>query len=606
MPRPDYKSDWQSYAFPEDNMMSADIDIAETFTRIDLSAESFPSGGIPLYVDGSIAYVNSENENTIIFGETGSKKTRSVINPLIATTAGARESAFITDVKGELSANPKLRGYLEKCGINTVYLDFRKFSGDGFNLFEPAFKLYLEGEKDKAAAMVRSLITSLSSRYETSTADPFWQLSAEQYLVPLIEVLFAFCAEKEERRKLINMLTVNAFTNDDGADAVSFAINNKYIEKLAGVNTSLMLRSVVRNPEKTLACIMSTVQSFIQDFTIQKDLLYMLSDTTFNIAEMYEKPTFVFLIVPDETSTYDTISGLLLDMFYGELIKTFNDRYQSRDVKTCRINFICDEFCNLHINDMRSKISASRSRNMRWYLVCQSKKQLDGVYAADAGTIIGNCKNILLLQSSDTDLLDQVSDLCGTTEMTEDGGRRYLVTREMLRSMKKERNFKEALFVRDNVKYFALLPDIDSYEFLRPYEKDGAYIFEKRFASDMTVFEPDDLRVAAKRFVYGEDEDEDEEESEPEDADYDEDDDWYDDEDPSDYDPPEAFVDDDYEDEDDDATDPAPDAPPPAYLDPDCGKLTPDDIAQTSDPDIIPPEAQQTLTRKLSALFASE
>lgn len=132
MTRTDYKIDWLAYSYPEDNMMSSDGDIAEKFRGIDLSADRFSSGGIPLLVKGSTAYVNPENENTVIFGETGSKKTRCAILPLIAATAGARESAFITDVKGELSANKKLHNYLEKCGIKTVYLDFRNFFGDGY------------------------------------------------------------------------------------------------------------------------------------------------------------------------------------------------------------------------------------------------------------------------------------------------------------------------------------------------------------------------------------------------------------------------------------------------------------------------------------------
>lgn len=609
MKKTDYKMDWQTYAYSEENMMTSDEEITEFFRGIDLTTDRFSSGGIPLYVSGNTAYVNPENENTIIYGETGSKKTRTAILPLIATTAGARESAFITDVKGELSANKKMHNYLEKCGIKTVYLDFRDFSGDGYNLLSQPFRLYLNNEKDKADIMVRRLITALNKRYDGSSADPFWALSAEQYLLPLMQIILAFCAQSEELYDMVNMLSVNAFVNSNCAFHLRYIQVAKYLEKLIGENSQMMLSGVASNPDKTLDCIISTVQSIIQDFTLQKDLLSMLSDTTFDVAEMYEQPTFVFLIVPDETSTYDTISGIMLDLFYNELIETYNRRYQNKAEPPCRINYICDEFCNLRINDMRSKISASRSRNIRWFLVCQSEKQLNSVYSEEAGTIIGNCKNIFFLQSSDTALLDHMADLCGPSGIIENDENKPLVSRQMLKNMKKEWEYKEALFIRDNVKYFAILPDIDAYDFLKPYFEEGAYTFEKRFRSELKYLTIEEIQEAA--LEYGRDlavaeneekqrrlsennNDDSEDDEEDETEDYDDDDYDYEDEDDNndnDYVADTTETPDQYEE------------PIPDYIDPDCGMLTSEQIAENNGSDILPPEAVETMNRKLSALF---
>jgi hypothetical protein len=131
---------------------------------------------------------------------------------------------------------------------------------------------------------------------------------------------------------------------------------------------------------------------------------------------------------------------------------------------------VCDEFCNLRINDMRAKISASRGREMRWYLVCQSKKQLETVYHDAAATILGNCKNTVFLQSNDVEMLEYISVICGNTSVTDKGYLERLVSIERLKSLRKERAFKEALYIRDDLKFRAVLPDIDQYGFLRQYE----------------------------------------------------------------------------------------------------------------------------------------
>ena len=485
-------SDWCGYTYPESNEISCDEDIIANFKAVSISSGKFPSGGIPLLRKGDTVYLNDENESTVIFGETGSKKKRSVIAPLMVMSAGAGESAFVTDVKGELSTDPKLQKYLRSKGVHCVYLDFRTFAGDGYNILEQPLKLYKAGKKDAALTMVARLVNALSARMENDHTDPFWAQSAKQYISPLIELLFTMCTgEKED---MVNMLSLSAFANYDAAEKLKKVDFTNILPQ----NSALMFKSVLSNPEKTLACIVTVLQSMIQDFTMQKDLMDMLSYSTFDVSSMYAKPTFVFLIVPDETSAFDDIAGMLIDIFYTCLIDTYSSVYQNHKEPKCRINFICDEFCNLRINDMKSKISASRSRFMRWFLVCQSKNQLDVTYPEAAGTIIGNCKNTLFLQSCDPGMLDYISDLCGETKVKPDcDSREALVTADMLRALKKERTFKQALFIRESLKYFAELPDICTYSFLEKYDKGQPFRFTSKKQRKVRCYTPEMLRYDA-------------------------------------------------------------------------------------------------------------
>ncbi|MBO7405922.1 MAG: type IV secretory system conjugative DNA transfer family protein, partial [Clostridia bacterium] len=163
--RYDYEYRWNRYAFPETGARFASrADLLQEFAVTPLNAYA-SAAGIPLcFTDeprkarrGKTAgqglhraVVNDRTENTLIYGETGSMKTRAVIRPLLFSLICRGESMVVTDPKGELSTDPKVRGLLDEMGYETAFLDFRNFAGDGYNLFEYAYNLYRRGERDKA------------------------------------------------------------------------------------------------------------------------------------------------------------------------------------------------------------------------------------------------------------------------------------------------------------------------------------------------------------------------------------------------------------------------------------------------------------------------
>ncbi len=472
--RYDYESDWRAYVFPEqESYFSSTAEVKEMLSGTVMDGtEDEQAAGLPLVSDGSSIFVNSEIENTLIFGETGSKKTRCLVMPLIAALANGKkhgrhtQSMFVTDVKGELSENVRLRGFLEKEGYDLVYLDFRKFDKDSYNVLSYAYELYHRGNKDKAMANVATFIRSLSEVYDGTKADPYWQMMADQYIIPLIEMIFSVAHSKEGYAKYVNLLTLASFCNEHGVNVME-SVFNRFIKTTN--NATEMMKGVLSTPDKTKSCIISTVSSYFSMFLVQESLLKMLSHSSFDVRGMYEKPTCVFLIIPDETSLYDRVSGMLIDSFYQQLIDEYSLRYQHK-APTCTINWVLDEFCNLNIQEMESKISCSRGRMMRWYLVCQSKRQLESTYERAASTILGNCQNTMFLNSSDDELLGYISNMIGTTTITHSGNPEPLCSVEQLKRLKKTWEYKEAIWLRGNVKYLATLPDVDQYPCLEQYQ----------------------------------------------------------------------------------------------------------------------------------------
>ncbi len=501
----DYESRWNRYAFPETGARFASkADLLQEFAVTPLNAYA-SAAGIPLcFTDeprkagrGKTngrgirrAVVNDRTENTLIYGETGSMKTRAVIRPLMFSLACRGESMVVTDPKGELAGDPKVRGLLDEMGYETAFLDFRSFAGDGYNLLEYAYNLYRRGERDKAVANIASIVHALTDRDRGSRMDPFWRSSSEQLLIPILHALVDVYACEENGRDYVNILSLASALSEDELEAMKHILHSHAAEE----NTStVMFQNAVCGSDKTTANVAVSAASYLQPFLVQPSLCRMLSRTTFDADAMYEKPTAVFLIVPDETSAYDQISGYLIDNFYTRLIDRYTQKYQNRKPPKCRVNFVCDEFCNLRINDMGPKISACRSRRIRFYLVCQSMKQLEETYP-DAAIIEGNCKNVFFLQSSDPDLIDHICSLCGTTPVTENSVPECLVTPGMLRGLKKTDEYKEALFIRDRLVYFARLADYDTYELAAKYASDTPAEIPQRVSGTVTSVRPSQLR----------------------------------------------------------------------------------------------------------------
>lgn len=487
-----YENNWREYAFPQpDAEFASGETIREMFSSTMLGAEEISASGLPLCVKDQIITVNNETENTVIFGGTGSKKTRCCIMPLVANLACAGESMILTDVKGELATNPKLRGILDEHGYQTVFLDFRNFKSDGYNLLELVYNRYCAGDTDKAMEGITRIVKALNKAYEGTRADPFWTKSSEMHSVALFHILLEVCSAMKNKgyAPYFNMLSMCHFSNQSATLILEKVVN----EYLCGtLNASVTnLKGILSSAENTLRSIVVSTLSMLNPFLLQESLTRMLSTSTFEADKLYEKKTAVFFIIPDESSAYDEIAGLLVDNLYNQLIDVYTRRYQNHaGGAPRRVAFVLDEFCNVRVNEMSNKISACRSRYIRFYLVCQSLKQLRAAYPESADTILGNCQNIIFLNSSDPTLLDYICELAGTTTVTESGAKEPLLTHGMLKRLRKTWEYKEAIFLRNDIVFRTSLPDIDQYDYLKKYASDKPAEIHVRRLPEVEAYTP--------------------------------------------------------------------------------------------------------------------
>lgn len=431
-------------------------EIMRSTTRVNLYSETYPGAGLPIVVAGNDIYVDSADTHSLIFGSTGSKKTRLFCMPLLNYFVKAGESFVATDPKGELYA--RTSGIAKAHGYKTVVLNFREIGlGDMWNPLHIPYRLYQNRRRDEAVSMLNDFIRTIASPQFERTADTFWPEMASSLALANLLLLMEAASPEEA-----NVASLAALCTNAASDTLKKLSTNMRWETIAGLN----YKNVFSSAEKTLQSIMVSLFGMIRIFTTQKSLTNMLSGNTIDLASFGKEKTAVYLIIPDEKSTYHFLVTTFLKQAY-EILITEAQKEENRQLPV-RVNFVLDEFCNLpKIPDMASMISAARSRNMRYFLVAQSLHQLKGRYQEDADTIKGNCDNWVFLTSKELDLLGEVSELCGSY-YTPNGLKRQLISISELQRLDKSKG--EALIMHARqYPIISEIPDIDAYEMFKGY-----------------------------------------------------------------------------------------------------------------------------------------
>lgn len=458
MIRYDYEADWRPYVSPDSDIRFATSEeIQQAYPPIDLS-QPLCAGGMPVWTNGQIACLNSRDEMTIGIGFTGSGKSRRGVAPTAAFLAKAGENIILIDVKGELSTGSLsryVRGALDENGYKTVFFDLRGFNGDGYNPLLLPYRLYVQNNIGESMRMLHELYSGLAKEELESNSDPFWALEAILCLVAFTVALFA-CVHNENQ---IHMLSLAMLLNDSGCDALNSVKDGLHLP-----DTALSaLNSILSMSQKTKMSVVATAYSLIQPFVVNEKLLRMTSCTTFSIEEMLHRKCAIFIIVPDEVSSYDTFVGILISQICASLVQL---AYQHGGRLPIRTNFLCDEFTQYNIQNMGRNISAHRSRNIRWYIWCQGLEQLKLAYPKDAPIILENCANLYFMNSPELSLLKYLSERSGyITDFT--GAQRPLLRVEDLQTLQKTDIYTETYISMPGKQFVTRLLDVSQYPCLQ-------------------------------------------------------------------------------------------------------------------------------------------
>jgi type IV secretory pathway TraG/TraD family ATPase VirD4 len=450
-----HKSDYLEYIFksPSTNWTSKKR-IKDMLTLVELNGTKIQSGGMPIISDGKIAYIDDSDNNCTIFGASGFKKSICAFMPLIKVLAQAGENMVTLDPKGELYK--RTANLLQVHGYKIIVLNFRDYNGDGFNpLYLPA-KHWKLSQTDIAEVMTNNLVSALSNKEEQSKdSDPFWPDTAKAYINGILPLMFDSYEIKD-----INFLSLADYFTNITANILKDFICDKAIKSNVAIAN---IRSVLSEPPDTRMSTLATCSSFIQPFIQNEKLCRMLSHSTFELEDIANEKTALYIITDDTTNTCNTIVGNLITQLQTVLV---NKAFHSVDGRLPnRVNFILDEFCSFPIPEIGQSLATHRSRNIRYYLCIQSIDALSERYPHYEG-LLTNCATTLFLGSTEMKLLENISVRLGVTEKTTSKLKEPLISVQELMTLKKDWYSKEAIYfnLAKAIRYCTTLPAIEQYD----------------------------------------------------------------------------------------------------------------------------------------------
>ena len=437
--------------------------IVDASFEMNYDAESMEKDGIPFVSDGHLARGFPLEQPMMVVAATGSGKTRRLIIPYSISCILSGCSLLINDPKGELYKHTKK--LLKKMGYKIIIVDLRDLDyGERFNCCEYPARLHKQGNTKRADEMFQAMFDTFLNSVR-SEKDPFWHTTGAAYLTGLAELCCDLLPAEKVTINTIYELHIQGNKTFNGSSLLK-----TYMEMHEDKPYYKLIAPYINAPNETRGSLDSVLTSAISKFCRNSSVVDQTTNSTFDIAELIEEKTALFIISRDESTVYNALITTMVNEIYEVVIDMAEERYNGRLPR--HLSIILDEFGNLApIDDINAKITVSRSRNVGWCLCCQSLDQLTLKYTADVAKIIlGNC-NIAYMYSSDINLLKMLSDLCGRTTDEYTHESKPLLSVEQLRHFNKKDG--QTLFLLERMRPFiGFLPDISEYSII-PEEKTG-------------------------------------------------------------------------------------------------------------------------------------
>lgn len=362
------------------------------------------------------------NGNYIFIGSPGSGKSRCIVKPNIFQIIRRRESAIISDPKGELygatAECARAHGYEVKIFntnpdqlMHSDGIDFMKIIGD--NEF-------------KIDAFVETIMTNISN----SDKQDFWEKSQ------MNELKFVTTYVAVNDRGIDKTLGgVYNFINTHSVDEIEdlfFELPDDHPAKPAFNTWAQGDKTVKGNTHAGLQIDLQRLSNkLIQKITGTDEIDLTLPG---------KKPCLYFITMNDQESSMQWLTALYFNFQFKELVG-YADSLPSGKLPV-KVTFMLDEFYNLGIiPGFDSKISQVRSRNIDCKIFIQSLGQLKAMYPDDLyESIIDCCSTMGVLATRSYLTAKYISDYSGIQTAiskgsrieklrgTEDGGLRVMET----------------------------------------------------------------------------------------------------------------------------------------------------------------------------------
>ncbi len=299
----------------------------------------FPKGGIVVGMEKvgnrEKLYLIGDDTHTLTIGATRSGKTRCLVIQSICSIALSGESLAISDPKAELYHYTA--DYLAKLGYEVICLDFKNpEKSTRYNLLQPVIDAINEDDMERAEMYAWDITNILVG--DNTSNEKIWENGEKSTIAAAI---LCVVADNRKRPEYQNLTNVYWFIAEMSKSVGGKTPMSEYMKKLPAKHPARALMSIAEvAPSRTKGSFDTSALTTLRLFT-SRSVYAITHKSDYNIADIGRKKQALFLILPDEKTTYYPIASLMVSQLYELLVRQSDLRGGRLEN---RVNFVLDEF----------------------------------------------------------------------------------------------------------------------------------------------------------------------------------------------------------------------------------------------------------------------
>lgn len=362
-------------------------------------------------------FKHKRNLNTVLIGGPGAGKTTGFVYPNLLEMSA---NYVVLDPSGEVCRNTakKLR---DEGGYKVKVFNLKDTECSWcYNPFT-----YIKNDDD--VQRVVTAIFKATTAPGTQTQDPFWDEAGKMLLSSLIYLLMYFGTDTEKNFPYVmNLLRAGRIENSEDDETKSaLDILFQSVEQMYPDHICVRYyKNATSGAGKTMQSVQITLLSRLQKFELPSIKNIMCRDEL-ELDKLGEEPTMLYLIIPDNDTSYNFIISLLYIQLFQVLYDIADTVYRGRLPRF--VHIIMDEFANVHTpDDFLSILATCRKRNIGISIILQNIAQLKAKYKEGWENIIGQCDEFMYLGGNEDSTHKYVSGMLGTETIdTSTSGRQF-------------------------------------------------------------------------------------------------------------------------------------------------------------------------------------
>ena len=342
-------------------------------------------------------------EHTMIYGATGSGKTRGFVKPFILQTARRKESMVLVDPKGEIYES--MSAFLKEQGYEVRMFNLLDMANsDAWNCLSE-----IEKDKDLVQSIAEVIIKNTSNANERQD---FWEKAELNLLMALMHYVASQTIPGTKDLLPIQQRSLGTIYRMLSNE--SFADLEKRFQELPKDHPALPPYGIFKLANRqiwgNIAIGLGNRLSVFQNPLVDKITSYNEIDLTLP----GKKPCAYFCCISAQDSSLEFLSSLFFSQLFTRLMD-YGRRHGDHGRLPVTVNVCLEEFCNIgKLMDFKRVLNVCRGSAIFCQIIVQSIPQLQDRYPKTEWEELIGCTDIqICLGCNDVDTATYISKKCG-------------------------------------------------------------------------------------------------------------------------------------------------------------------------------------------------